>query len=117
MTASGEVLTDTGQSASFGFVAEVKNDVAKGHFDYVNHATGLDINGKVTRIYFVNAATRTIKFNGTTRHGCEFDVTVTDNGEPGANRDRFHLSATCASTEATDRPLRKGNINWRPPRS
>jgi hypothetical protein len=113
-TASGEVLTDTGQRASFGLVAKVKNG-AKGHFDYVNHATELNINGKVTRIYFVNASTRTIKLKGTTRQGCEFDVTVTDNGEPGANRDRFSLSATCASTVATDRPLRKGNIQWRPP--
>ncbi|MCA1708765.1 MAG: hypothetical protein LC808_37990, partial [Actinobacteria bacterium] len=114
MTGGGQMDDAYGQNASFGFNAQIKNGVSSGHFNYVDHVTGLHINGKVELVYFVDAATRTIKFRGTdSKTGCQFDVTVTDKAEPGANQDRFGLTTTCAETQ-TYRPIRRGNIQWHP---
>jgi hypothetical protein len=114
MTGGGQMDSPGGPKASFGFVAEVDGGVSRGHFNYVG---GLHINGDVALVYFVNAVTHTMKFRGTdTKRGCTFDVTVTDNGESGANQDMFGLTTDCGEAQIY-RPIRRGNIQWHPPGS
>lgn len=85
---------------------------AKGHLNYVNHTTSpqVHINGKVTEIthfeFFPGPPGRTrgkVTFKGTdTKSGCgTFEVTVTDNDEPGIHVDEFGLDC---GTESTGTP-------------
>jgi hypothetical protein len=87
---------------------------ANGHFDYLNHVTGLHVNGPVTgisrntdgSITFCGSCGPAIKAN------CDFTVTVLDNGEPGTN-DRFCLTVTGDLTEDRScRVISRGNIQF-----
>jgi hypothetical protein len=111
----------TGQ-ATFGFNAQPdKKGGAKGNFNYVNHMSGLHVNGDVTSIQVIevnpNGSPKTVLFSGTWEGG-SFFVTVQDNGEPGTN-DQFGVTVTTAAgalIEVTSqRVISNGNIQFHKP--
>lgn len=115
VTGGGQISVGPG-SATFGFNAQPnKSGGAKGEFNYVNHATGLHVNGKVDNIVVIeiNAdnSPKTVLFSGSYRGGT-FIVTVQDNGEPGVN-DQFGVTLSGSQSEVTSmRVISKGNIQF-----
>jgi Ice-binding-like len=110
---SSQSATGTGR-ATFGFnVHPEKNctdGAAKGHFNYVNHVTGLHVNGKVLNSQLV--APNMVRFTGECGTDCTFTVIVQDNGEPGT-LDTFGLAVTGAKNETrTLRVISRGNIQF-----
>lgn len=107
------LATGTGR-ATFGFNAQPEKNctdgAAKGHFNYVNHVTGLHVNGKVLNSVLI--APNTVQFSGECGFGCTFTVTVQDNGEPGTF-DTFGLTVTGTKNEVrSPRILSRGNIQF-----
>jgi hypothetical protein len=115
--------TGTGR-ASYRFNAKLEKNApcntglcgiaASGHFNYLNHVTGLHVDGPVTgisrnpdgSITFCGACGPAVKTN------CNFTVTVLDNGEP-ATSDKFGLTVTGGLTEARSfRTISRGNIQF-----
>lgn len=122
VTGGGQIQVpepDSTARASFGFNAKAdQSGGAKGHFNYVNHATGLHVNGPVTgmRVVAINAdgAPKTVRFSGTCPNlaGCSFRVTVEDHGEPG-DSDEFGLRVFGELSEVTSqRVISRGNIQF-----
>jgi hypothetical protein len=110
------------KQATFGFNAdqtEAGSTAATGHLNYINHDTGLHINGSVNTIQVlaINAdgTPKTVQFSGTCdRNGpaCTFIVTVEDNGEPGTS-DEFGITVTGDVSESQwQRVISKGNIQF-----
>jgi Ice-binding-like len=100
--------------ASFGFNSQPErgctDGAAKGHFNYVNHVTGLHVDGKVLNSQLI--APNTVRFTGECGTGCTFTVTVQDNGEPGI-LDTFGLSVTGTKNEVrSQRIISRGNIQF-----
>lgn len=108
----------TGQ-ANFGFNAKSdKSGGAKGRLNYVNHVTGLHVNGSVTDIRVVaindDGSPKTVRFSGpcTNLPACLFRVTVEDNGEPGSS-DEFGIRVFGALSEvSSQRVISRGNIQF-----
>ena len=102
--------------ATFGFNAMPDNKGgAKGNLNYVNHVTGLHINGKVDNIVVieVNAdnSPKTVLFSGTYEGG-SFIVTVQDNAEPGT-LDQFGITVIGDLSEVRlQRVISRGNIQF-----
>jgi len=107
--------------ASFGFNAGTGNGGGGGHFNYVNHVTGLHVNGPVTstRVIAINpdGSPKRVLFSGTcdgSGPACSFSVTVEDHGEPGIN-DQFGIAVTGGVSEVRSRRLiSRGNIKFHP---
>jgi hypothetical protein len=108
--------------ATFGFNAdqnEAGSTAATGHFNYVNHDTGLHVNGSVNDIQVIalnpDGSPKTVQFSGTCEGpgpACTFIVTVEDNGEPGTS-DEFGIIVTGEVTESqSQRVISKGNIQF-----
>lgn len=103
--------------ASFGFNAGPNG----GHFNYVNHVTGLHINGPVTvaQVIAINpdGSPKRVLFSGTcdgSGPACSFSVTVEDHGEPGTS-DQFGIAVTGAVSEVRSRRIiSRGNIQFHP---
>src|SRR3989454_668958 len=81
--------TGTGR-ATFGFIAQPK--VNAGHLNYLNHVTGLHVNGPVLTVQVIainpDGSPKTVEFSGVCDNNtgpCSFTVTVADHGEPGRN--------------------------------
>jgi hypothetical protein len=104
-------------SASFGFNARPNKQ--GGHFNYVNHVTGLHVNGPVTDIQVIainpDGSPKTVRFSGTCdRRGpaCSFSITVEDHGEPG-RIDQLGIAVTGAVSEVRSRRIiSRGNIQF-----
>jgi hypothetical protein len=105
--------------ATFGFNAQPnKKGGAKGNLNYVNHVTGLHVNGSVTDIQvikvYADGSPMTVLFSGTWEGGFFF-VTVEDHGEPGTN-DQFGITVTTAKYEpievTSQRVISNGNIQF-----
>ena len=104
-------------SASFGFNA--RPDEQGGHFNYVNHVTGLHVNGPVTDLQVIainpDGSPKTVRFSGTcdgSGPACSFSVTVEDHGEPGRN-DQLGIAVTGAVSEVRSRRIiSRGNIQF-----
>ncbi|MCJ7564378.1 MAG: ice-binding family protein [Candidatus Aminicenantes bacterium] len=108
--------------ATFGFNAQPdKKDGAKGNLNYVNHVTGLHVNGAVTSIYVIavnpDGSPKTVLFSGTWEGG-SFFVTVEDHGERGSD-DQFGITVTTATDELIEvievmsqRVISNGNIQF-----
>jgi len=119
VTGGGQISV-TGGQASFGFNAQPdKKGGAKGHFNYVNHVTGLHVNGTVDNIMVIDIndldnSPKTVLFSGTWKGG-SFSVTVVDNGEPGCN-DEFGITVTSATDDllefSSQRVISQGNIQF-----
>jgi hypothetical protein len=108
-----EAATGTGR-ATFGFNAQPEKNctdgAAKGHFNYVNHVTGLHVNGKVLNSQLIGP--NAVRFSGECGAGCSFTVLVQDNGEPGT-LDVFGLSVTGTKNEVRSlRVISRGNIQF-----
>jgi CSLREA domain-containing protein len=108
--------------ATFGFNAdqnEAGSTAATGHLNYVNHDTGLHINGSVNDIQVIatnpDGSPKTVQFSGTcdgNGPACTFIVTVEDHGEPGTE-DEFSITVTGELTESqSQRVISKGNIQF-----
>jgi hypothetical protein len=110
---NNQLATGTGR-ATFGFNSQPEkgctDGAAKGHFNYVNHVTGLHVNGKVLNSVLI--APNTVRFSGECGTGCAFTVTVQDNGEPGT-LDTFGLDVTGTKNEHRSlRIISRGNIQF-----
>jgi len=110
------------RSATFGFNAhqiEVGSTAATGHFNYVNHDTGLHINGSVDYIKVIemnpDGTVKTVQFSGACEGNgpaCTFIVIVEDHGEPGTD-DEFGITVTGDLTETqSQRVINEGNIQF-----
>jgi hypothetical protein len=111
VTGGGQITLDSGESASFGFVAqrEEENDPVSGHFNYLDHDTGRHINGPVEAIT-ASAPTGPVTFSGTADDGdCTFTVTVEDKAEPGKGVDTFEMEGSC-DPPVSQRAISRGNI-------
>jgi hypothetical protein len=107
--------------ATFGFNAQPDKNggTAKGHFNYVNHVTGLHVNGPVTNVEVIainlDGSPKTVRFSGIcggNLPACSFSVTVEDNGEPG-RIDEFGITVTGGLSEArSQRVISNGNIQF-----
>ena len=97
VTGGGQIAVPNPTSkgrATFGFNAKGNDDgTATGHFNYLNHVTGLHVNGPVNQVAVIatnpDGSPNTVKFSGTCGKSpaCSFAVTVQDNGEPGSSVD------------------------------
>ena len=125
VTGGGQIPVPSATSAgraTFGFNAQPdKSGGAKGHFNYVNHVTGLHVNGPVTGIvviavYPADGSPKTVLFFGTCTGvpSCSFSVTVEDRGEPGT-ADEFGITVTSGPVETevrSQRVISRGNIQF-----
>jgi len=122
VTGGGQIpvpYLDSKGRATFGFNAQPdKSGGAKGHFNYVDHVTGLHVNGAVTSIYVIavnsDGSPTTVLFYGTWEGG-SFFVTVEDHGERGSD-DQFGITVTTATGELSEvtsqRVISNGNIQF-----
>jgi hypothetical protein len=125
MTCGGQILGKA-DKRSFGGNAQGRAQTppgaaggAKGHFNYVNHTSGLKINGPVTFIHYAlrTATGGEMRFEVTTKEGCKYNVTVRDNSEPGHKPPHDFLkveyvSGSCPVENTGDQPLTSGNNQW-----
>lgn len=123
VTGGGQIPVPNADSdgrATFGFNAQPgKDGTAKGRFNYVNHLTGLHINGPVDEIVVIatnaDGSPKTVRFSGTCGGNspeCAFSVTVEDNGEPGT-ADEFGIRVTGDLSEfRSQRIISRGNIQF-----
>jgi hypothetical protein len=105
-------------TATFGFNAGTGGGGLRGHFNYVNHVTGLHVDGPVNNIVVIafnpDGSPKTVLFSGTCGVGCAFAVTVEDHGEPGTS-DQFGVTVTGAVSEVrSQRVISNGNIQFHP---
>jgi hypothetical protein len=88
---------------------------AKGHFNYINHCTGVRVNGPVTAILAVNPVTQTMTFEVRVSATCDAIVTWHDGGEPGTS-DSIALTFSgtgCPPNQTSGSvPLERGNTQW-----
>lgn len=122
VTGGGQIAVPNPNSkgrATFGFNAKGNDDgTATGHFNYVNHLTGLHVNGPVDHVAVLttnpDGSPKTVQFSGTCHGnspGCAFTVTVEDNGEPGRRIDAFGITVTGKRSETvSQRLISRGNI-------
>lgn len=123
VTGGGQINVPDPSSAGFanyGFNARPEAaGGASGHLNYLNHVTGLHVNGTVTDVAVVtlqaDGSPEMVRISGTCTDGpaCTFSATVADQGEP-ATSDRFGIVVTgSAADEATaDRVVKNGNIQF-----
>jgi hypothetical protein len=118
VTGGGQISVPNGQ-ATFGFNAQPdKKGGAKGNLNYVNHVTGLHVNGTVDNIMVTDInldnSPKTVQFSGTYKGG-SFIVTVQDKGEPGTN-DQFGIWVTTVAGSLSEvtpmRVISNGNIQF-----
>jgi len=105
--------------ATFGFNAQADNSGgAKGRFNYLNHVTGLHVNGPVDEIVVIavypDGSPKTVLFSGLCNGepSCSFIVTVEDQGEPGTS-DQFGITIIGGVSEVrSQRVISRGNIQF-----
>ncbi len=115
--AGGSSLS-TGTHGNFGVGGGVKNGAFWGHLEYNDHGTSppMQVHGtSVTSYIFIDPKTRfiqgTCSINGV--DGYNYEVKVTDNGEPGRDNDEFSIylsTGYSAGAWSGDGPIRGGNI-------
>ena len=117
---SADPTADGTGSATYGFNGRTSgsDDGSKGHLNYLNHVTGLHINGPVTLIEVIavnpDGTPRTVRLSGTCQGDpeCSFSVTVEDHGEPGTS-DQFGIAVTGGLSEIrSQRVISRGNIQF-----
>jgi hypothetical protein len=91
--------------ANFGFNARC----GSGHFNYVNHAKNLHVNGPVDTLEVVGNMATFSGHCGPSTAPCNFNVTVVDNGEPGFT-DMFSIIVSGGKSDAQGGTLQGGNI-------
>lgn len=111
VTGGGWIVT-SGSRANFGVGGGIKHNGFWGHLTYIDHGANLKVKGLGVNGYdMVDANTRIIRgpaeINGVPGH--RYEVTVTDDGEPGRGRDRFRI-VLAPSGYAAGKELDGGNI-------
>jgi ice-binding like protein len=133
VTGIGQVaVPDEGSAGRANFTFNVRPgataaDPAKGHFNFIDHVTGLHVNGPVTSVVVIatdpNGDPSTVAFAGTCTESqcggsgapCAFTITVEDHGTPGS-ADEFGLTITGGMNEViTQRLIKRGNIQFQKP--
>jgi len=106
-TTGGGWIPASGATGTFGFVASTDGTITKGHVVYIDH--GMAFSLQSTSITdFIPGCTSTI--SGTANGGSvNFQVTVTDNAEPGAGSDTFRIDVPALAYIRTG-TLGGGNI-------
>jgi beta-propeller repeat-containing protein len=130
MTGGGQILADgtnKRDKRSFGFNARGTALVppgeaggASGRFNYVNHATGVTINGPVTFMFYASPTPNggEMKFEVTTEKGCKYNVTAADRRGPGHSAPpdalgvEWMLGPCPPENTGGAQPLDSGNIQW-----
>lgn len=112
---------DSAGRATFGFNAQPDRNggTAKGRFNYLNHSTGLHVNGPVTHVEVIainaDGSPKTVRLSGTcgaNLPACSFSVTVEDHGERGTN-DELGIRVTGGLAEfRSQRVISNGNIQF-----
>lgn len=106
--------------ANYGFNAKPTKDGGdSGQLTYLNHVSGLNVNGSVTDVDVVtldgDGVADMVRFSGTCREGpkCTFSVVVEDNGEPAVD-DRFGITVVGSAADETTaaRVIKNGNIQF-----
>jgi len=124
-TGGGQFIDMSGHKWSFGFnFRGTPGGSASGHFNAIDHNSGLHINGPVISIVNVCSNQNTCGTQSTTfvmrdtKTNCTYDVTVEDNGEPGANRDKIQIVSdpfgSCSFPGTGCNTLSAGNIQRHP---
>ncbi len=91
-TAGGWIPGVAGGRATFGMSAdETPTGSIRGHLTYTDQSVGFHL--RSTTILHLGHGPCITSFGGTDDNGNAFFVTVTDNGEPGANNDTFTIVA------------------------
>ena len=123
VTGGGQIAVPNPNSsgrATFGFNAKGNEDgTATGQFNYLNHVTGLHVNGPVDDVVVSvtnpDGSPKTVRFSGIcggNLPACSFSVTVEDNGEPGTS-DQFGITVTGGLSETrSQRVISNGNIQF-----
>jgi hypothetical protein len=108
VTGGGQIDV-VGGRGSFGFNARQDGGVGSGHLNYINHATGAQLNCTVTAV--TQFSSTTAEFSGTCSPDSaapSFSAHVEDHGEPGVkNMDRFVITYGVVTEGGT---IRSGNI-------
>jgi hypothetical protein len=120
VTGGGEVVPDAGGLASFGFVAQRQTfgGPSTGHFNYVNHSTGLHVNGPVNLLIIYSATSAAFHGSGLCNaNPCTFEVTVEDNYDPGRGKDKISIKVMPNSPAEIMAPktIIRGNIQVHKP--
>ena len=110
---------DSNGRATFGFNAKGNADgTGSGHFNYVNHVTGLHVNGDVDSVAVIarnpDGSPKTIRFSGSCSNSpqCSFSVTAEDHGERGT-KDQLGVTVTGGLSEfRSQRVISRGNIQF-----
>lgn len=122
VTGGGQIPVPNADSegrATFGFNARGNEDgTGRGHLNYVNHVTGLHVNGPVDKVKVIannpDGSAKTVQFSGNCGQmpACAFSVTVEDHGEPG-KADEFGIRVTGNVSEVrSQRVISRGNIKF-----
>lgn len=113
VTGGGQIALNGGGRASFGFLAEREEDhgPVSGNLNYLDHDSGLHINGPVDDIV-APGTTGPVTFSGTACGGtCTFTVTVEDKAEAGKNVDTFEIEVSGSiNYSVSPRTISRGNI-------
>jgi hypothetical protein len=122
VTGGGEVVPTAPSSttASFGFVADRKTfgGPTTGHWNYVNHATGLHVNGPVDLLIVYSSTSAAFHGSGVCNlNPCTFDVKIEDLDEPGRNKDTIQVTITPNSPAEVvpQKAIIRGNIQVHKP--
>ena len=86
LTGGGFIIRDSGAKGNFGIQGGVKNGDWWGGVNYIDHGTGLHVQGRdVTAYLFIDERTRDVCGRGTSNlfGDIAWHVRATDNGEPG----------------------------------
>ncbi|MCA1842823.1 MAG: hypothetical protein LC792_06445 [Actinobacteria bacterium] len=108
-TTGGGYLGSGAAKQSFGFIAGLKNGVVFGHTEFVDHATGQQVDGVVDTYTpsFVGGADWT--GHGTVNgQPVTFTASATDFAEPGKDQDNFTIQASNGATASG--VIQAGNI-------
>jgi hypothetical protein len=116
-TFSAKPTKAAGGTVAMGRPTKLGATAAIGQFDYVNHVTGLHVNGPVTNAEVVaidsNGSPKTVRLSGTCRTGipaCSFSVILENGGKPGQT---IGIAITGAVHEVkSQRSLSQGSIQF-----
>jgi len=90
VTGGGWITTNntTGAKGNFGVAGGIGQTQYRGHLEYIDHGTGMNVHGTgVTDYYVLTGTVRRIQGTAEINHqsGFTYTVDVADNGEPGTN--------------------------------
>jgi hypothetical protein len=115
VSGGGWIVGSTGGKATFGFVAGPGGTPTRGHFTLQDQSTNQTVFGAVIDSGTMCIGQGQSNFSGHDANSSStFNITVTDNGEPGAGRDTLQVIAATDTNGVTyantNQVLQAGNI-------